>query len=138
MTRYASTFINLACALFMAKFALPKLMGADISRATFAQFAEVLPVNATLYMYGVGLLELVIMLIMLLACIAPRPALRLRATAAGHLLLVPTLVVALLHEFYVRPAPIGFLVTLSGGFLILSGVQYVLWRRQFVVIKPFR
>ncbi|ETJ48535.1 hypothetical protein [Pseudoalteromonas agarivorans] len=65
MKNLFSNLLNLASALFMFKFALPKLLAAQVSVKTFSYFAQVLPVNAKIYMYSVGLLELVVGLMML-------------------------------------------------------------------------
>jgi len=126
--------LNLASALFMFKFALPKLSAAAISVKTFTYFGEVLPVNGTFYMYFVGLLELVIGLIMIALIFINNERIKAVTTYVGYFLLTSTLIVALLHEYFVRPAPVPMLVIYSAVFLVVCAIQFAVYRSAIDII----
>ena len=97
MKNLFSNLLNLASALFMFKFALPKLLAAQVSVKTFSYFAQVLPVNAKIYMYSVGLLELVVGLMMLALLFIKNEKQKALFTYVAYVLLAGKVIGALLH-----------------------------------------
>ncbi|REG86536.1 hypothetical protein [Marinomonas pollencensis] len=135
MKKLFSNLLNVCSAIFMLKFGLPKLNSYDVSVKAFKQFSEVLPVDATVYMYFVGGLEVFIALMMVCIIFIQETAKKAIATYVSYLVLTGTLVVALLHEFFVRPAPIAALVVYSTVFLCISAIQFALYFKSLP--KPF-
>ena len=128
-----NTTLSLANAIFMLKFATPKLSAADVSVKSFSQFAEVLTVNATAYMYFTGTLELAIALVFIASIFIKPTAVKAKVTAIGLFLLLGTLLGALATEFFVRPEPVGFLVQLSCIFITTSVIQFKLIDKNLLV-----
>ncbi|AZN31507.1 hypothetical protein [Pseudoalteromonas sp. Xi13] len=132
MKNLFSKLLNLASALFMFQFALPKLLAAQVSVKTFSYFAQVLPVNAKIYMYSVGLLELVVGLMMLALLFIKNEKQKALFTYVAYVLLAGTLIGALLHEYFVRPDPVAQLVTYSGCFLVICAIQFLAYKKALI------
>lgn len=126
--------LSVANAIFMLKFALPKLMAADVSVRSFQQFAEVLPVNANVFMYFTGVLEMLVALVFIASVLLMQGQKGIVMTVVGLILLVGTLSGALLTEYFIRPAPIDFLVQLCCIFLFGAAIHLYLIRNEVKVL----
>ena len=89
--KFTIMLLSVANAIFMLKFALPKLMAADVSVRSFQQFAEVLPVNANVFMYFTGVLELLVALVFIVSVLLMQGQKGIVMTLIGLILLVGTL-----------------------------------------------
>ena len=127
-----NTLISLANVIFMLKFAIPKLLASEVSVKAFTQFAQVLPVNGSIFMYFTGMLELTIALIFTASLFVGSKKIKAKVTIVGIFLLSGTLLGALATEFFVRPEPIAILVILSSIFLILALVQLTIIRKDLL------
>lgn len=130
MKQLLSNALNVCSAIMMFKFGLPKLLGYEISVKTFTQFSQVLPVDAMLYMYFVGAIEVLIAIMMIATILIKSEPQKALVTYASYLMLVGTLLGALLHELFVRPAPVKTLLVYISVFLCVSAIQFALHFRS--------
>lgn len=120
--------------LAMLFFSLPKLTAQEPSVKGFTQFAEVLPVDPYLFMYVTGAVELSIVVLLVTALVA-----EIKKTAGplkyssllAFAMLLCTMFVALLIEFFVRPAPEFMLVTVA-LILIIGSVISIYHKRDLL------
>ncbi len=127
MKKIFSNILNICSAIFLFKFAFPKLSAAEISVKGFKQFAEVLPVDPIIYMYLVGSIELFIALYLIAIIFVKDEFKKAVTTYIGYVLLSGLLFGALMHEYFVRPKPVDILITYAAIFLWVSTMQFLLY-----------
>lgn len=126
MKKLFTNILNVCSAVLMFRFGLPKLNSYEVSVKTFKQFSEVLPVDATIYMYFVGGLEVLIAFMMIGTILIKEESKKAVATYASYFMLAGTMLVALMHEYFVRPAPVPKLIVYIAVFLLVSVIQFAL------------
>lgn len=106
--------------IIMLRFALPKLQAMEVSVKTFTWFSKSLPINAELFMYFTGLVELIIAILLISSLFIKKIEYKNILQVVGFTLLFCTMSVALIMEYFVRVAPVPFLVTIAFVLITIS------------------
>lgn len=106
--------------IIMLRFALPKLQAMEVSVKTFTWFSKSLPINAELFMYFTGLVELIIAILLISSLFIKKIEYKNILQVVGFTLLFCTMSVALIMEYFVREAPVPFLVTIAFVLITIS------------------
>lgn len=110
----------LISALLMLKFALSKLQSMPISVKSFTMFSQILPINAEFFMYFTGFIELLIATLLIVSLFIKKEQLKDKLQIIGFSLLFSTMFSAILIEYFVRPTPVSFLVTIALVLIIIA------------------
>jgi len=126
---------SIAAMLF---FSIPKLTAQPPSVEGFTQFAEVIPVDPFVFMYLTGAVELSIVVLIVTGIIAEfkkNTEYLKYASPIAFFLLFGTMCVALLIEFFVRPAPEIMLVSIA--LLLIAGSVIAIINNKKIIDKFF-
>ena len=115
----------------MLFFSIPKLTAQEPSVKGFTQFAEVLPVDPYLFMYVTGIVEFVIVILLVTGLVVEIKHIKgpLRyVSLLSFTMLLCTMFVALLIEFFVRPAPEFMLVIIA--LILATGSAFSIYHKK--------
>ena len=110
----------LVSGLLMLRFAFPKLMAKPVSENTFEMLSEVRPINAKLFMYFTGGVELLIGLLLIISLLMRNRNTKIKFQIIGYFLLLSTMIGGLLTEFLARPEPKNILVVIAAVLITIS------------------
>lgn len=117
VTRIIFTLISI---VYMLSFALPKLQSMPVSVKSFTMFSTVLPIDATVFMYFTGVIELLIALLLIFSLFIKKIDLKKKLGLSGFFLLLATMIGAILIEQFVRVTPVPKLMTIALVLIVIS------------------
>ena len=108
--------LNLIAAGLMLFFSIPKLIGAEESRAGFEQFKSLVPLDPDVFRIITGAIELLIAIILIIFTINSKKSLG----KIAYFLLLSTMIGGLIMEFFARPKPEMMLVVIAIVLILIS------------------